>query len=418
MQFFTQESLVQKELLDRFIKYVKIWTESDSCKADQGIIPSMERERDLAEVLESELKLFGLTDIQITDNCYVYGVLPASEGFENVSSFCLLAHIDTVEEVSGKDVKPIIHSKYDGAKIYLNCGVCLDPEIDDNLALAAKNLETIITSDGTTLLGADDKAGVAEIMTTLQYLVGHPELNHGRIEVLFSPDEETGHGMDNVPLNLIKSKYAYTVDGGHIGELETECFNAFKSEVIFTGVSTHTGTARGKLVNAVSMVSSFIANLPRHESPETTCAYEGFYAPMTISGSIETAKAVLFLRDFDMASMEKRKALVERLAQSVAESFGGKAKVIHTQQYLNMRDSFKASPHVIENLESAYRKAGLEPVFTPIRGGTDGSRLTELGIPCPNIFTGGHNYHSRTEWASLEQMEKASEVLLNLILLS
>ena len=415
MQFFTQESLVQKELLDRFIKYVKIWTESDSCKADQGIIPSMERERDLAEVLESELKLFGLTDIQITDNCYVYGVLPASEGFENVPSFCLLAHIDTVEEVSGKDVKPIIHSKYDGAKIYLNCGVCLDPETDDNLALAAKNLETIITSDGTTLLGADDKAGVAEIMTTLQYLVGHPELKHGRIEVLFSPDEETGHGMDKVPLDLIKSKFAYTVDGGHVGELETECFNAYGVKISFVGKSTHTGDAmKGKMVNACSIASRFVEMLPNKERPETTCGYEGFYAVMDMNGSIEKCEVSLLLRDFSNEGMQRRIDFVGRLAETVSESFGGTCKIEFKEQYKNMKGILDKNPFVVNSLVAAYKKAGVEPVFKPIRGGTDGSRLTELGIPTPNIFTGGHNYHSRSEWASLEQMCSACEVLIHL----
>lgn len=401
-------------LLERFLRYVQVWTTSDSVSADSGAQPSTQNQFDLARLLESELKSLGLQNVKVTDKCYVYGFLPAYSGMENLEPFCLLAHIDTVEEVSGKNVKPQIHEHYDGSKITLASGDILNPETDAALALAAKNHETIITSDGTTLLGADDKAGVAEIMTALAYFAENPEAKHGQIEVCFSPDEETGHGMDNVPLNLFKSKYAYTVDGGHIGELETECFNAFKSEVVFTGVSTHTGTARGKLVNAVTMAGAFLSSLPRHEAPETTEGYEGFYAPMTIEGTIESAKVILFLRDFNIENMKKRKALVETLARSTAESFGGKAEVLHTQQYLNMKDGFKNRPDVIENLSAAYKKAGVEPVFTPIRGGTDGSRLTEMGLPCPNIFTGGHNYHSRTEWASLEQMQKTVEILINL----
>lgn len=404
---------LQSSLSERFLRYVQIWTTSDSVSADSGVQPSTVRQFDLAHLLESELKSLGLENVQVTEKCYVYAKLPATAGCEEAEPFCLLAHIDTVEEVSGEHVKPRIHKNYDGSKIILDSGDFLSPESDSALALAAKNHETIITSDGNTLLGADDKAGVAEIMTALSYLVQN-KIPHGQIEVCFSPDEETGHGMDNVPLNLIKSKYAYTVDGGHIGELETECFNAFKSEIEFTGVSTHTGSARGKLVNAITMASNFVTNLPRQQAPETTMGFEGFYAPMNIEGSIESAKVTLFLRDFESEGMERRKSLVESLARATAESFGGKAKVTHTQQYLNMKNGFKERPDVIEKLVAAYRAAEVEPVFTPIRGGTDGSRLTEMGIPCPNIFTGGHNYHSRTEWASLEQMEKATEVLIYL----
>ena len=404
---------LQSSLSERFLRYVQIWTTSDSVSADSGVQPSTVRQFDLAHLLESELKSLGLENVQVTEKCYVYAKLPATAGCEEAEPFCLLAHIDTVEEVSGEHVKPRIHKNYDGSKIILDSGDFLSPESDSALALAAKNHETIITSDGNTLLGADDKAGVAEIMTALSYLVQN-KIPHGQIEVCFSPDEETGHGMDNVPLNLIKSKYAYTVDGGHIGELETECFNAFKSEIEFTGVSTHTGSARGKLVNAITMASNFVTNLPRQQAPETTMGFEGFYAPMNIEGSIESAKVTLFLRDFESEGMERRKSLVESLARVTAESFGGKAKVTHTQQYLNMKNGFKERPDVIEKLVAAYRAAEVEPVFTPIRGGTDGSRLTEMGIPCPNIFTGGHNYHSRTEWASLEQMEKATEVLIYL----
>lgn len=415
MKHVTKNSDIQKSLLERFLKYVKIWTESNGEKADAGVMPSEDRQFDLAKQLVAELTVMGMQDIQTTENCYTYAYLPATKGFESVPPFCLLAHIDTVDEVSGKDVKPMVHPEYDGTPIDLQCGVRHDVLKDEALALAAKNHETIITTDGTTLLGADDKAGVAEIMTCLEYLVAHPKINHGKIEVIFSPDEETGHGMDKVPLKLLKSKFAYTVDGGHIGELETECFNAFGAEVEFTGKACHTGDARkGGMVNAISMASRFVESLPSNQRPETTCGKEGFFAVMEMSGSIEKAKVSLLLRDFTELGMQERIDTVKALASAAALSFGGSVEYGFKEQYKNMKANLDKHPEVVENLVQAYKDAGVEPVFVPIRGGTDGSRLTELGIPTPNIFTGGHNYHGRYEWASLEQMSSAVDVLINL----
>lgn len=413
MSFFSNSET--DGILSRFLSYVKIWTTSDSAQADKNIQPSTKRQFDLANLLKKQLVEFGLSDVQVTEHCYVYGFLSATSGKKNSEPFCVLSHMDTVEEVSGENVSPIVEQNYDGRKIDLKCGVVLNPKNDDFLALAGKKHETIIHSDGTTLLGADDKAGVTAIMSALEYFKNHPEAEHQAIEVIFSPDEETGHGMDNVPLNLLKSKFAYTVDGGHIGELEVECFNAFASAVEFTGVSTHTGSARGKLVNAIQMASNFVANLPHQMLPETTDGLEGFIAPMSVEGTIENAKVSLILRDFTKKGMEEKKSLVDLLADATAKSFGGKAKVTHTQQYLNMKDGLDKNPTVVEKVVAAYKKAGVEPVFTPIRGGTDGSRLTEMGIPTPNIFTGGHNYHSRNEWCSLEQMCKTAEILINLM---
>ena len=283
------------------------------------------------------------------------------------------------------------------------------------MAQAAAERDTIITSDGTTLLGADDKAGIAEIMTALQYLVGHPEVKHGQIEVIFSPDEETGHGMDKIPLTLLKSKFAYTVDGGHLGQLETECFNAFSASVTFTGKACHTGDARKNgMINAICMASRFVENLPANERPETSCGYEGFYAVMKMEGSIEKACVSLILRDFSDEGIKKRVAYIEKLSGLVSESFGGRAHVEFKEQYRNMKSVMDKNPFVVEKLICAYKESGIVPEFVPIRGGTDGSRLTELGIPTPNIFTGGHNYHSRSEWASLSQMCLATDVLINL----
>lgn len=408
-------SNIQKEvLLKRFIKYVTTYSESSSVKADDGIMPSTQQQWDMANILCTELQNLGLKDVQTDSNCYTYGMLPATKGYESIPSFCLIAHIDTVDEVTGKDVKPIVHQDYDGKPITLPYGISLNPDSDKYLAEAGACKDTIITSDGSTLLGADDKAGVAEIVTAIEYLVQHPEINHGPIEVLFSPDEETGHGMDRINLKMIKSKMCYTVDGGHIGELETECFNAYKSEITFTGKSKHTGDARPDMVNAVCMASSFISNIPRNEMPETTDGYMGFYAPLEVNGSIEEASVLVLLRDFTKEGMEKRIRIIGLIAQMTAETFGGSAKVNTVQQYLNMKEKMDENPLVVEKLIQAYKNAGVEPVFKPIRGGTDGSRLTELGIPTPNIFTGGHNYHSRYEWASLSQMIYATEVLIQL----
>lgn len=400
-------------LLERFIKYVKIYSTSSSERADEGIIPSTQQERAFADIIAQEMRENGFSDVKVTENCYVYGYIPATKGFENKKSFCLLAHLDTVEEVSGKDVNPIVHKNYDGKTIFLKNDAVLDASSDIHLKEAAETGDTIITSDGSTLLGADDKAGIAEIMTALIFLQKN-KINHGKIEVIFSPDEETGHGMDKVPLNLLTSKMCYTVDGGQLGELETECFNAYKSDVVFTGKAKHTGTARPDMVNAISMASAFIQNLPPQERPETTDGYQGFYAPMSVEGSIESSNVCIFLRDFTTEGMEKRKKVVELAALAAATAYGGTAKVTHTQQYVNMKGTMDKNPEVTENLVKAYKAAGITPVFPPIRGGTDGSRLTEMGIPTPNIFTGGHNYHSRTEWASFSQMIYATEVLIQL----
>lgn len=405
----------KKKLLERFIKYVKIHTTSDVKAADSDIQPSTERQRDLAKLLAEEMKEIGLQSVQITEHCYVYGFLPASEGSNRLQAFCLMAHMDTAGDVSGENVKPNIITGYDGTPVKLKCNITLDPATDKALALAAKEKDTVITTDGTTLLGADDKAGIAEIMTALSFLAKNKDIKHGKIEVLFSPDEETGHGMDNVPLKLLSSKRAYTVDGGHIGEIEDECFTAYKSDVTFTGHSVHTGTAReGGLVNAVTMAANFVASLPRHEAPETTDSFQGFYAPLEITSSVERSYVLLLLRDFTDEGIERRKNFVTDLANITAAAFGGKAETVHTKQYLNMKKKLDEHPEVMADLYKAYEKAGISPVKKPIRGGTDGSRLTEMGIPTPNIFTGGHNYHSRNEWASLSQMTAAAEVLIHL----
>lgn len=411
-----KKSDFQKKLLNRFLKYTKIWTTSDSANADAQIFPSTENQQIFAQNLKEELSSLGLENVQVTEKSYVYAILKATEGFENSPSFCLLSHLDTSEEVSGKNVNPQVFENYDGSLISLE-NISIDSSGDEELLKIANTGDTLITTDGTTLLGADDKAGVAEIITAVEFLIQN-KIPHGDIEILFSPDEETGHGMDFVPLNLLKSKHAYTVDGGSQGELETECFNASSATVTFFGKSTHTGTARKqKMINAVMMASKFLENLPHTEFPETTDGYEGFFAPIEISGSVEKAQVYILLRDFEESGIEKRIFQIKKIAESVEFATGGKVSVQIKEQYKNMKNALEKSPETVELLKKAYENAGITPNFIPIRGGTDGSRLSEMGIPTPNIFTGGHNFHSRFEWASLNQMTQAVNVLINLAIL-
>ena len=404
---------MKKELLERFLRYTKIYSQSDSIQADNGIQPSTEQQKDFAKILKKELESLGFTNVCLTEHFYVYGQLEATKGKESAPAICFSAHIDTVEEVTGLNVNPQVYENYDGSPIRLKEGIILDPENDSALKESGKAGETIICTDGTTLLGADDKAGIAEIITGLNYIKKN-NIEHGLIEVLFSPDEETGHGMDNVPLNLIKSRQCYTVDGGHIGELEIECFNAYKSEVFFKGKSIHTGSARPEMVNAVSMAAWFLNSIPHTARPETSDGYMGFIAAMGVNGTIESAEVNLIVRDFTESGIKEKLNLVEQLAKTAESIFGGTVTVKNTMQYLNMKQTIDKHPHVVQNLLEAYKNAGVSPQIIPIRGGTDGSRLCEMGIPTPNIFTGGHNYHSRMEWASLEQMTKAAQVLIEL----
>ena len=411
-----KKSDFQKKLLNRFLKYTKIWTTSDSANADAQIFPSTENQQIFAQNLKEELSSLGLENVQVTEKSYVYAILKATEGFENSPSFCLLSHLDTSEEVSGKNVNPQVFENYDGSLISLE-NISIDSSGDEELSKIANTGDTLITTDGTTLLGADDKAGVAEIITAVEFLIQN-KIPHGDIEILFSPDEETGHGMDFVPLNLLKSKHAYTVDGGSQGELETECFNASSATVTFFGKSTHTGTARKqKMINAVMMASKFLENLPHTEFPETTDGYEGFFAPIEISGSVEKAQVYILLRDFEESGIEKRIFQIKKIAETVEFATGGKVSVQIKEQYKNMKNALEKSPETVELLKKAYENSGITPDFIPIRGGTDGSRLSEMGIPTPNIFTGGHNFHSRFEWASLNQMTQAVNVLINLAIL-
>ena len=392
------------KLLDRFCRYVKVWSESDGKAADNGVFPSTERQWDLAKILVKELRNLGTRNVYLTDYCYVVAKIDSNivdpEERKKYPTILLMAHMDTVDEVTGENVKPVI-SMLSAAE---------SPTGQD---------DTIVRSDGTTLLGADDKAGVSAIMAAVEYLMNHYEeegLKHGPIEVMFSPDEETGHGMDKVPLNILKADFAVTVDGGNEGELEAECFNAWACTVNFNGKACHTGDAKANgMVNAVPLAGAFAANLPHDMAPETTEGYQGFIAPMKISGSIESASVDLLLRSFNIEEIEKEKEIIKERAEKVTKEFGGTYDLLFRQQYLNMKEKMDEHPEIMQRLEKAYEESGVKVIRKPIRGGTDGSRLTELGIPTPNIFTGAHEFHSRNEWLSLNQCAKSADVLINLL---
>jgi tripeptide aminopeptidase len=398
-------------VLPRFLKYVRFWTESDRSIADT---PSTPGQWELAKALAAELSEIGLSDVELTDHCYVIARLPASAGREKAPVIGFMAHLDTSSDVSGKDVKPVLTERYDGSPIRLAEGRALAPaEFPD---LSGRIGDTIITSDGTTLLGADDKAGVAEIVAAAEHLLAHPEIEHGPLEFVFTPDEETGKGLPEYPRDRIRATACYTMDGGPQGELEAECFTAYKADVVFTGKVIHLGAARGKMANAVTMAASFVSMLPRSESPEATDGYYGYYCPLEIKGDPEKASVELYLRDFEQPSMDRRLAALEAFARAVEAQFpGGSVSVASKMQYLNMKRKLDQHPRVLELLLAAAQATGTDPFFKPIRGGTDGSRLTEMGIPTPNVFTGGHNYHSRYEWAGLGEMVAAVETILALV---
>jgi len=416
-------------IVPRFMRYVRCCTESDR---HVEITPSSPGQWDLARALQDELAKLGIGDIELSPHCYVTAILPASAGKEHIPPVGFLAHLDTASDVSGKDVHPQLVHSYNGEKIPLVGGfehtvgaahdasaahdalAVLDPAQEPGLA--DQKGKSIIHSDGSTLLGADDKAGIAEIMAALEYLAAHPEIPHGPVEIIFTPDEETGKGLPEFPLEKIRSIACYTVDGGALGEIETECFNAWKAEVEFFGKVIHVGAARGILANAALMAASFAVMLPRSESPESTDGYYGYYCPMEISGDLENAQLEIYLRDFENAGMKRRLAALEVIAKTVEMQFpGGKVIVKTSPQYYNMRVKIDQKPQVLERLKTALENTGIEWRLKPIRGGTDGSRLTELGIPTPNIFTGGRNFHSRFEWVAVHEMCAACRVIIELI---
>jgi tripeptide aminopeptidase len=403
--------VLDKYLVPRFLAYAQIETTSES---HSETTPTTLSQWDLAKFLVEELRKLGLTDITLTEYCYVIARLSATQGKEEAPIFGLLAHLDTSPDAPGKAVRPQLVRNYDGKKITLAGGLFLDPDTESGLA--AQKGRDIIHTDGTTLLGADDKAGIAEIMGAVEYLLAHPEIEHGPVEIIFTPDEETGKGLPAFPLDMLKSAACYTLDGGPIGELEIECFNAYRAEVQFKGKVIHPGTARGILINAALMASYFAVMLPRSESPEATDGYYGYYCLTAIKGNHEEASLELIIRDFDLEKARVRVSALDSFARAVEAQFpGGKVTVSTKPQYYNMRKKIEEKPLVMEKLKTAADNLGMAFKLKPIRGGTDGSRLTELGIPTPNIFTGGRIYHSRVEWLAVSDMIAACKLVIELI---
>lgn len=399
------------ELTERLVRYARIATTSNRHIEE---IPSTQSQWTLARLLVEELVAMGLEDVDLDDHCYLIARLPASAGYENAPTIGFLAHMDTASDVSGAEVKPRVIKDYDGKAIRLSGDLILDPEANPDLPLHCG--DTIIVTDGMTLLGADDKAGIAEIMTALRFLLENPAVVHGPLEIIFTPDEETGKGMNLFPLSTIKSIACYTLDGGRGGEIEAECFTAYEVIARFKGQAIHIGAARGKLANALNMAASFTTMLPRSESPESTDGWYGYYCPVEMSGSIESAKLSVYLRDFSDEGMAARIEACKAFARAVEAQFpGGIVELEIKKLYQNMRKKLDERPEVLAHAMEACRTIGVAPEIKPIRGGTDGARLTELGVPTPNIFTGGYNFHSRFEWASVSEMVQATRLVVELI---
>ena len=397
-------------LYDRFKTYVQFETTSDG-KAT--CFPSTAKQLDLARYLVDELKALGLSDVEMTEHGYVLATLPANTE-EALPVIGLIAHMDTSDEASGASVQVQLHQGYDGRDLVLSEGSVLKtkdfPEILNYVG------QDIITSDGTTLLGADDKAGICAIVSACEYLLAHDEVKHGKVRICFTPDEEIGRGTEHFPLESFGADFAYTVDGGEVGELNYETFNACNAIIIFNGVSVHPGSAKNKMRNAVTLAAEWQMALPAGERPEYTEGYEGFYHTVRINGGTDRVEIDMILRDHDKALLAKRKQVVLDLASFMNTKYGaGTVECKLTDCYSNMKEYILPKYEVVERAEQAMRKANVLPKIVPVRGGTDGARLSEMGLPCPNIFTGGHNFHGRFEYLPLQSLLKATEVIINLV---
>ena len=400
-----------EKILDRFLRYVAVDTKADPESETQ---PSAARELDLLKMLRDELVAMGV-EATLDQWGYVMASIPSNCG-KDVPAVGFIAHADTAPDAPGDNVKPQIIENYDGSEIPLKGvpGLSLKPSEFPEL-LNYKG-QTIITTDGTTLLGADDKAGIAEIMNAVQYIVEHPEFKHGDIKIGFTPDEEIGRGVVKFDVEKFGAKYAYTMDGGQIGELEYENFNAAGATIRIQGCNVHPGTAKGKMKNAILIGMELNSLLPVEQKPEYTCGYEGFYHLISFSGEVESATFSYIIRDHDMDLYEKKKAYMQQCVDFINAKYGeGTATVEIKHQYYNMRKQVEPHYHIVEKAMKAIEMAGITPKVQPIRGGTDGANLSFMGLPCPNIFAGGHNFHGKMEYLPLQSMEKASEVILNII---
>lgn len=397
---------------ERFFKYVKIHTTSDE---KSTVTPSTERQFDLARVLVDDLKAIGIKDAFVDELGYVYGTVPSNMD-KKVPTIGLIAHMDTAPDMTGENVNPQVVKNYDGGDIVLNkeLNIVLSPSKSPELKKYVG--KTLITTDGTTLLGADDKAGVTEIVTAVEYLMNHPEIKHGDIKIGFTPDEEIGRGADHFNVEQFGADFAYTIDGGSVGELEYENFNAAMAKIVITGVNVHPGYAKNKMINSSLVAHELISMLPANEVPEKTSGYEGFYYLANISGTVEKTEMLYVIRDFFKDGYEKRIAKFKEIEEVLNKTYGeGTIKVEIIEQYKNMKEKIEPVMHIIDNAKLAMEEAGLTPNIIPIRGGTDGARLSFMGLPTPNIFTGGENFHGRYEYIALESMEKAVETILNII---
>lgn len=404
-----------QHIIDRFISYVTIDTESDP---NSQTTPSTQKQWNLANKLVEDLKTIGLQDVTIDDKAYIMATLPANVDHE-VPVIGFVSHFDTSPDFSGANVKPQIITNYDGKDIVLNAekNIILSPNYFKDL-LQYKG-QTIITTDGTTLLGADDKAGITEIVSAMEYLIQHPEIKHGKIRIGFTPDEEIGRGAHHFDVEKFGAQWAYTMDGSQIGELEYENFNAAAAKITFKGKSVHPGYAKGKMINSMLIANDFINELPKGETPQETKGYEGFFHVHHLNGSIEETVLELIIRDHNKVKFEKRKDLIGKIARKInkkfAKQFGEDIVTAEVRdQYYNMKEKVLPVKHIVDIAEKAMRELNIKPIIKPIRGGTDGSQLSYMGLPCPNIFAGGHNFHGKYEYVPAESIQKATDVIVKI----
>ncbi len=402
---------MKEKVLERFLRYIAVDTKSDD---SSETTPSTEKQFNLANMLKKELEDLGLVDISLDEKCYLMATLPSNTD-KDVPVIGFIAHMDTAPDMSGENVNPQFWPNYQGQDLVINA--------EKNLVLSPKDFpelniylgDTIITTDGNTLLGADDKAGVAEIMTAIEYLVEHPEIKHGTIKVGFTPDEEIGRGVDHFDVAKFGAKYAYTMDGGMVGELEYENFNAAGAKVHIQGRNIHPGYAKNKMLNSILIGMEFNALLPVFERPEFTEKYEGFYHLIKMEGSVEKAMLQYIIRDHDRTKFEQKKKLIAEAVEFMKKRYGDDVfRLELNDQYFNMREMVEPVFHIVEIAKKAMEDLSIEPHIVPIRGGTDGSRLSYMGLPCPNIFAGGHNFHGKFEYVAVESMEKAAKVIVRI----
>lgn len=398
------------DIVDRFIKYARIDTQSDEANTQT---PSTQKQFNLAKEVEKEMLEMGLTDVSLDNNCYLMGTLPANTQ-KRLPVIGFIAHFDTSPDMSGTDVDPKIVKNYDGKTIILNAekDVILSP--DDFPELLDHVGEDIIVTNGTTLLGADDKAGIAAIMNAMQYLIDHPEIEHGKIRVGFTPDEEIGRGADKFDVNKFGADWAYTIDGSEVGELEYENFNAASAKIEIQGRNVHPGYAKDKMVNALHLATELIDLLPENERPEHTVGYEGFFHLISLGGTVEESNLSFIIRDHDREKFEKRKRMMEDAVATLNKKYGDRLTLQMKDQYYNMREKVEPVKYIVDYAYQAMEEVDVKPNVKPIRGGTDGARLSFMGLPCPNIFAGGMNFHGKYEYLPIPSLKKASEVIVKI----